>query len=95
MTNSAKFWRVMGALEAQSQPDLTRARGYSVGEALKKAELPQVDGSSAKFPLVELMRKTVNSSRLASQRSSEIHLDTCVVQASNNWFVLIGTYKKS
>ena len=42
--------------------------------------------------LVELMRKTANSTGTANR--SAIQLDTCIVRVSKNWFVVVGTCQK-
>ena len=39
--------------------------------------------------MVEVMRKTANSTRAA------IKLDTCVIRVSKNWFVIVGTVEKA
>lgn len=44
------------------------------------------------IPVVELMRKTANSTSTANRAS--IQLDTCVVRVSKNWFVVVGTCQK-
>ena len=42
--------------------------------------------------LVELMRKTANSTSTATRAA--IQLDTCIVRVSKNWFVVVGTCQK-
>ena len=42
--------------------------------------------------LVELMRKTANSTSTANRAA--IQLDTCIVRVSKNWFVVVGTCQK-
>lgn len=43
-------------------------------------------------PVVELMRKTANSTSTATRAA--IQLDTCIVRVSKNWFVVVGTCQK-
>lgn len=57
----------------------------------EKAELSGSD-SSALSRLVELMRKTANSTSTANRAA--IQLDTCIVRVSKNWFVVVGTCQK-
>lgn len=42
--------------------------------------------------MVELMRKTANSTNTATRAA--IQLDTCIVRVSKNWFVAVGTCQK-
>lgn len=42
--------------------------------------------------IVELMRKTANSTSTATRAA--IQLDTCIVRVSKNWFVVVGTCQK-
>lgn len=45
--------------------------------------------------MVELMRKTANSRDFSEQGNHSIQLDTCIVQATNNWFVIVGLLDKN
>jgi hypothetical protein len=45
--------------------------------------------------MVELMRKTANSRDFSEQGNHSIQLDTCIVQATNSWFVIIGLLEKT
>ena len=63
--------------------------------AKKKGE-PSTDvNSSPNSPMVELMRKTANSRDFSEQGNHSIQLDTCIVQATNNWFVIVGLLEKN
>lgn len=58
----------------------------------KKAEPCPEGHSSTNSLLVELMRKTANSTSTANRAA--IQLDTCIVRVSKNWFVVVGTCQK-
>lgn len=58
----------------------------------KKAEHPCYERCSANSTVVELMRKTANSTSTANRAA--IQLDTCIVRVSKNWFVVVGTCQK-
>lgn len=64
--------------------------GFRPGK--KKAEPCPEGHSSANSPMVELMRKSANST---ASSLADIQLDTCVVKVSKNWFVIIGTVEKT
>lgn len=40
--------------------------------------------------MVELMRETANSREFSERDNHAIQLDTCIVQATNSWFVIVG-----
>lgn len=58
----------------------------------KKAEPCPEGHSSTNSLLVELMRKTANSTSTANRAA--IQLDTCIVRVSKNWFVVVDTCQK-
>ena len=58
----------------------------------KKAEPCPEGHSSTNSLVVELMRKTANSTSTATRAA--IQLDTCIVRVSKNWFVVVGTCQK-
>ena len=58
----------------------------------KKAERRLVERRSTNSLMVELMRKTANSTSTANRAA--IQLDTCIVRVSKNWFVVVGTCQK-
>ena len=58
----------------------------------KKAEPCPEGHSSTNADMVELMRKTANSTSTATRAA--IQLDTCIVRVSKNWFVVVGTYQQ-
>jgi len=58
----------------------------------KKAEPCPEGNSSTNSLMVELMRKTANSTNTATRAA--IQLDTCIVRVSKNWFVVVGTCQK-
>ena len=58
----------------------------------KKAEHPCYQRCSTNSLVVELMRKTANSTSTANRAA--IQLDTCIVRVSKNWFVVVGTCQK-
>lgn len=58
----------------------------------KKAEPCPEGHSSTNSLVVELMRKTANSTSTANRAA--IQLDTCIVRVSKNWFVVVGTCQK-
>lgn len=62
--------------------------------AKKKGEPSTEVNSSPNSPMVELMRKTANSRDFSEQGNHSIQLDTCIVQATNNWFVIVGLLEK-
>jgi site-specific DNA recombinase len=65
--------------------------GFSPNSADKGEHLYE-ERCSPNSTLVELMRKTANSTGTANR--SAIQLDTCIVRVSKNWFVVVGTCQK-
>lgn len=58
----------------------------------KKAEHPCFQRCSTNSLMVELMRKSANTTK--QQPHNAIILDSCVVKVSKDWFAVIGTYEK-
>lgn len=56
----------------------------------KKAEHPCYQRCSTNSLMVELMRETANSREFSERDNHAIQLDTCIVQATNSWFVIVG-----
>ena len=65
--------------------------GFSPNSADKGEHLYE-ERCSPNSTLVELMRKTANSTSTANRAA--IQLDTCIVRVSKNWFVVVGTCQK-
>lgn len=61
----------------------------------RKGELLAETNSSPNSPMVETVRKSMNSFASSADVDAAIKLDTCIVKMSKSWFVLIGTVEKT